>query len=50
MGTSVLSIVLCGASSGKRHPDILKSELPEFVVKAELKRDCYSIEKFMKKF
>ena len=27
----------------------LKSELRECVVKAELKRDCYSIEKFTKK-
>ena len=50
MGTSVLSMVLCGASSGKKASDILESELPEFVVKAELKQDCYSMEKFMKKF
>ena len=50
MGTWVLSTVLCGASSGKKATDILKSELREFVVKAELKRDCSRIEKFTKKF
>ena len=42
--------MLCGVSGGKKATDILKSQLREFVVKAELKRDYYSIEKFTKKF